>query len=464
MEPPRALFDPKQLIIDLAKQGNSTALKIFWDERHEFEVQPDIISYTRPTLLNEKQHEIIDKGVVGSVKIIMIEGDRRTGKSTAWFEIVKENIYEGRRTKWGLWAATAESCSKIHRDAVQDKKFWKWTEPLIMSHTATRTRFRVNDGLLETHATKMTDASGLQYEGIIIDEFHQVLKDNPEAFATIAGITRSEADLLIIMVCNRGTGAYEAFKDALQPLIKKGMAVFYTLMKDDTVHITEESDEVADILMRASMGDDFADRQLKNEASWSGDAFTPKMIIDSMNSYDFFMEGLGDNASMNVIGVDPGFAHPTGVIVMGLWRGHIFELESMLLRGKDTSDERIKAIVAELAEGYGTTQIKCESNSGGLHWIKSWNDEYGLNAVAQNFHGTESHSFHRKNMIKGIRDLMLSHRVHFFNKDLKFQLLKYDPDKDKNDSKGDLADAFIHACYALINNLIMDEDEEVVFS
>lgn len=429
---------------------------LFTAKKHEY-------TYIRPPMLNPKQHQIIDCMCDQKTKVIFVEGDRRTGKSTAWITGAIENIFNGDRTKIGLWAATEETCNKIHRDAVTDNLTWDSWKDLVLSHTAKRTRFRVNGGIIETHATKMSDASGLQYDIVVIDEFHQVLRDNAEAFATIAGITRSEPNLKIVLVCNKGQGAYEAFKDELKPLIKKGVAKFFTLEKKDTTHITEEADEISDVLMRASMGDDFADSQLKNITTHAGDPFPPKLIIDAMNGYDEFMEKLGQVAYFACVGVDPGFSHPTGVFVMGVYRGHIFELESMELAGKDTSDERVKAIVSELATDYGG-HIVCESNSGGLHWIKAWNEEWGHTAYAQNFAGPQTDAFHRMNMIRMIRDLMTQHRLHICSRKLKKQLLKYNPDKDKNDSKGDLADAFIHAAFYLIKNYIGIGTDQVVYT
>ena len=453
-------FDPIILMMDQAKHGSFPAAKYLIENIHLVNKEKPRPAWNRPKVLNPRQNEIMDAICDTFTQFVLIEGDRRTGKSTAVWAAIHEDIWNGTRKNWGMWAAIQETASKIHCDVYSDPITWDETSPLHNGHSMMKTA--IMDGSLLVNATTVSASSGKQYHGIWVDEMHTVLKDNPAVLATIAAILRSEPNIKMVLSMNKGSGAYEAFKEEFKPLIANGRAKFFTLEKDDTTHISQENDDACRIFMNASMGEAFTKRQLDNETTWEGDAFPPYMIIDAMNGYDEFMPSVANKAFPSVVGVDPGYAHATGVWCGGIYRGHIFELESTMLAGNKNSEERIKAHIAELANDY-CAEIVCESNSGGLHWMDGWRS-LGFTVSAQNFENNPLKVFDRKNMLKIIREAFEQHRIHICSKKLQLQLLKYNPDKDKNDSKGDLADAFIHAVFKLlIQYRESDEDEQVVW-
>ena len=490
-------FDPVSLMINQAIEGNFNATKYLVENRHLLQQQEAKPPWYRPLMqfapdprldfLNyeekfkfiqqlKEQEEVLNEGVEEprwtyktliltpgmnptqlkiidainntKVKIIIIEGDRRTGKSTVVWVGMHEAVWDGYIKNWGFWASTEKTATKIHNDMYSDQITWEQTSVLHRGHSAKKTQ--ILDGITQVNATTISDSSGKAFQGIWLDEFHIMLKDNPETVATIAGIMRSEPDMKLIISCNKGSGAYEVLLEDFKPLIERGTCQFYTLEEKDCIHIEAEQNEVAGILMKSSMGEEFAERQLRNKQSYTGEPFPPHLVVAAMNGYDAFMESdsVKGRAYHTVVGVDPGFNHPVGVFVAGCFRGHFFELESMLIKGTDASEERIKTIIAELATDYSAEAIVCESNSGGLHWMKSW-QQLGHVTMAQNFENNPVKVFDRKNMITTLQNLMKQNRLHICNKDLQTQLYKYNPDKDKNDSKGDLADAFIHAMFRL---------------
>ena len=449
-----APLDPRRIMAKIAMNGNFQAAKYMIENEDMFLERKTLPEWERPRILNNRQNEIVDAICDDSTKVIFIEGDRRTGKSTAVYVAINENCWNGKRTKWGMWAQTENSCIKIHNDMYYDKITWDETHKLTRGHSAKKTRF-INGGLLETHATKPSDSSGQMYTGIWIDEFHLVLRESSEAVATIAGIIRSEENLKIVISCNRGAGVYEAFKDMLSPFRRRGTAKFFTLLKSDTKHITEENDELTRAFMVAAEGEDFAKRQLDNEHTGVGDPFPWATLQPCLTTLDVIMEAVENKNYTSAVGVDPGFMHRTGVCHLVYYQSNIYELESLLIGGKETSEERLKVLIKEMAyEARNRSQpsgamIKCESNSGGLHWMRFWSNS-GMRTEASNF-GSDDSARSNHAMVKRIVDFMHQGRVHLYSDDLKKQLLKYNPDKGKDDeNKGDLADAFIHAAYHLI--------------
>jgi len=419
-------------------------------------------NWFRPSCLYDKQNEIIDYINDTMTQVIAITGPRRTGKSTSWYVGVHEAIYEGKRKYWGLWGATEKGAAKILTDAWKDQLTLEETKPLHVSKTFSKLTF-FNGGTIEVNATTISGSKGFAYQGVILTEFDQILKDNPDAVASIAGILRSEPNLKIILDMNMGSGAYHLLMDKFRQEKYHTRVKVVELLTEDVGHLDTERDELVADIMECAMGQDYVDEQIHHIETHTGDSFPAALIIEAMNGYDDFMENIKGRRYICCLGVDPGFAHPTGIFVAGYYRGHIFELESMELRGKDTSEDRIKAIVAEMAREYGA-EIVCESNSGGLHWVKEWNDKYNLRAITQNFSSNQLDYSSRPSMMRIVRELFEQHRLHFYSDRLRQELLIYNPDKDKNDSKGDLADAFIHTIFRLKTEYLDNEHEQIVFS
>jgi len=461
----------KLTMINFAQSDPRVAMDILKNQ-HLFQHTETISHYTRPVqpldidgneqiYLNERQQEIIDCMLDNKTRILLVEGDRRTGKTTAWYYGMLESMLEGTRKKWGMWAATEQTCMKLHRDAVNDPKFFKYHGHLVKRFTAKHTDFIMEGCLLETHATKMSDASGLQYQGIIIDEFQQVIKDNAEAFATISGISRSEPDIKILLVCNQGGSVYRFFKKKMDKLIAKGLCKYFTLEEKDTVHITEEANEICETLMEASMGSAFAKAQLKNIYNATGDTFNADSIEWAYTNYKMMKELETPVPVKKIMGVDPsGAGHPFGWCIMATNSGGRFfweidsgemELASELWEvenGEKWTQERINAYLVSKAKENHVDMIVIESNmSGPAMRLKFLQNQ--LPCMIQNF-GNPKTEMSRDNMIGITRTIMDSERMILRGEDLQNSLLKYDPDKEtKAKRKGDSADAMIHAIYKL---------------
>ncbi len=453
-------FDPKSALQQLVfKATDSTQFKILQymiENEHLFTLKDDYPVYIRPAILNDRQKEIINAITDNTTRLIIIEGDRRTGKSTSVWVAILENMWNNIRTKVGMWAATEETCNKIHNDVFADKITWSMTKSLQRGHTTTRTRF-INNGVIETHATKMSDASGLQYSMIWIDEFHQVLKDNGEAFATIAGIVRSEPNLKVVLSCNMGTGAYQLLKKKLsKSTVNYKM---FTLLKSDVTHISDEGDELATVLMEA-YDQDFADAQLKNIYNATGDVFDYQSLVDAWEGYPL-MISTKPIARYKILSIDPsGAGHPFGWYIGAVdGKGENFwEIESGELQlGKSLDDlesgekwswDRIMVFFIQKCKKLNVDLVIMESNSGG-NAMKLKFSQNNLHAMNQNFAPVGKRGS-RNAMIHMSRSLFDDRVINIKSEGLRDQLLIYDPEvHNKEKYKGDRPDAMLHCNWRL---------------
>ena len=440
--------DIKQIFINAAINNNNLKAGEYILEHTALFIKQQPPQYNRPTFLNPKQSEIID--TVQMYKIIFIEGDRRTGKSTAGWVALTECILNG-ILKWDMWAGKEASAIRLHHDMYRDPLLHSMNLSLVASHTAKKTLW-INGGELNIHATTVIDSKGIGGDGIILEEFDQIIKKNPETIAAIFAILRDKPDMKMILLANQGSGAYKLFKEIFKDPQFETDIKFITLTYERSPHIQlAGNDPLISNVLKATMGTEYMKSQLLNEETFECDAFNAVDISEAIKGYDDFMKNMGDNSPIAaVIGVDPGFGHATGIMCLGIYQDHIFEIESHQLYGAKTSEDSIKAVVTDIARSYGA-KIVCESNSGGLHWLRHWKDQ-GLYARAQNFGSDSKPKEARSYYMRQLKLLLEQHKFHFCNTDLRNQLLIYDPEKNKLDAKGDLADATLHAIHQLLKS------------
>jgi hypothetical protein len=424
-------------------------------------------SYRRPGILNPRQNEIIDAAQDPQVKLILIEGDRRTGKSTAAWVAINELMFAGWRD-WGLWGAKRDSASKILRDLTADRITYTELNPLIANITAMRLQ-RVDGCTLNAHASTVADSKGFDYDGVWIEEFDQLLRDNPAVFGAIIPILRAKPKLKIIMTANRDTGSYKLMREYLSSEVNPVFAEsvrFYTLTRDEASHLADaENDPLIEPLMEVAVGRDKTQEQLHNVESYSGEVFDAQALVDALNSYDEWMLDMGlVDASLQrtgirplrtVIGVDPGFADATAITVESQYRDHVYEEESHEFhgrneRGTEVSQEHIIQFIRALAVKYGA-EICIESNSGGLWWAKALRAQ-GLRVTMSNF-TTPGTGTDRESHIRLLNQLLESGRYHYRNERFRAQAVVYslaEKGKRSNADHGDLVDAKLHAIRRLL--------------
>ena len=154
----------------------------------------------------------------------------------------------------------------------------------------------------------MGSTSGLDFDCVVIDECHQVIVDCPEIFAMVAMTLRAKPNLKIILVMNQGTGAYQMFKKKLIERIPEEKFRFHTLLREDTTHITEESDIMVRTLVEASTGKAEAERWLDNKFNSSGTSFNALSLAECYDSYEAFINYQQPRAFYKVMAFDPSGA------------------------------------------------------------------------------------------------------------------------------------------------------------
>ena len=434
-------------------------------------------SYRRPGVLNPRQQEIVDTSQDPLVKLILIEGDRRTGKSTAAWVAVNELMFAGHR-HWGLWGAKRDSASKILRDLMADRITYNELNPLVANITAMRLE-RVDGCTLNAHATTVADSKGFDYDGVWIEEFDQVLRDNPQVFAAIVPILRAKPNLKIIMTANRDQGAYklmrEYFADNADQSVRDAVR-FFTLTRAEATHLANaDNDPLIEPLMQLAVGRDKTQEQLHNIESYSGEVFNATKLMTALNGYDDWMldMGLVDSANersnrrplATVIGIDPGFGDATGIACWSIYDNHVYEEESHVLYGRDekgigVSEEQIKQLVRSMALKYGATII-IEPNSGGLWWADYWEKECGLRVVRHAF-APAGKAGDRESHIRLFNTLLEEERAHYCNPQLRDQGVVYSLDeknKSVNRGHGDLVDAVLFAVWDLMKRATQEHME-----
>lgn len=432
------------------------------DNAMQFEGMQDIPSWTRPPILNKRQNEIVDVMVDRIHQVVAVEGGKRTGKSTSWFIGVAEGVWEGRFKKVGVWAAGQENAIGILNDVFTDAITVGSTYPLFKGMGSRTQKVFFNNAIVQAHSNNVGSTSGLDFDCVVIDECHKVIEENPEIFAMIAMTLRAKPNLKIILTMNQGTGAYQLFKRKLQDRIPEDRFKFFTLNREDTEHITDESDEMVRVLVEASTGKEEAKRWLDNKFMGTGDTFDSMFIIKAYENYEIIRNRENLQPHTVIMGIDPADAvHP-----VGWWIGAIsdggewcWELESgeiNLARSLDEVDggekwtkTRMEAFLMSKYKEYRCDLHVIESNSGGIQTSLNFNLG-GCNGRTQNF-GSPKSKHSRESMIGFTKNILESGHLLLKGDKLQDNMVKYDPNKNtKNKFKGDIVDAMLHAIFRLM--------------
>ena len=431
----------------------------------QFEGLQDVPAWTRPKCLNPRQNEIMDGILDFSHQVIGVEGDKRTGKSTSWFNAVCEGHWEGRFRKTGLWAAGQENAMGILGDVFTDKITMQATFPLFKGMGSRTQKVFFNNTVIQAHSNNVGTTSGLDFDCVVIDECHKVIVENPEIFAMIAMTLRAKPNLKIILVMNQGEGAYQLFKKKLQEKIPPEKFAFYTLMKSDTTHITEESDLMVRTLIEASTGTAEAKRWLDNEYNASGTSFNAISLAAAYSSYDAFINYEQPIPSYKVMSFDPsGSGHPMGWYIgaCNATGTKFWELESGELALGDTlkdfesrgklTPKQILTFLLSKAKEHGIHLFISESNMNGKQ-MKADFLLNGFKATNQNFttDKNQKKGASRGAMILITRDIMDDMALFLCGDTLQDTFSIYNPDAHEKSAKfkGDVADASIHCNYRL---------------
>ena len=445
------LFSPQLKMQELAEDGDIRAVTYMLENEHRFNIGKSNPPYERPKTMSPRQNEIIDAMTDNTTQIVMVEGDKRTGKSTSAWVAINESVWNGTRKFWGMWGKTEKSMSKIHRDVRKDEITKFETFPLQLGHSMMKTSF-FNGGYAEVHSTTIDDTSGLAYQGVWVDEFHNVIKEKPEVWTMILMILRSEPHLKILLTCNMGTGAYQLLKAKLREEKYKGRVAFFTLLKKHTTHITDEADELITDMVEI-IDEGTANRMLRNEYDYSGDTFNFDSLEDAYKMYKLFMlqEPLPKNI---VLGIDPsGTRHKWGWFLGAYNDGTYWEIDSGEIqmgmpdgKGDVWSPQRLESFFVTLCLSIPGIDVVIESNTGGAR-LKTVLQMKGIKCRKQNFSGSETGKS-REDFIYVAERILSDRAMVLNNRKLFNQQVNYNPTKSLAEKfKGNVADAWLHFCW-----------------
>ena len=405
------------------------------EQSDKFSNRLSIPPWTRPQYHDEdgelrermspKQHLIIDAIADKSIKVVFVDGEKRTGKSTCGFLGICECIWNGTQLRWGFWAKTEKLAMKIHRDIKNDPISVASTQPLYKGKgSALRTLF-FNGGLFEVNATSNPNSiSGQAYEGVWIDEMHSVLKDNPRTFAMIAMILRSEPNIKILLTANQGGIAFQELKNKLSEVLDETQIAFFSLTKDDVPHITDESDALVRIFVETSAGDDMAAQFLDNAVIREDGLYYPDDDVEICakpykipNMEQFDRIGCG---------VDWGDSHDTAITVWGFLDNQGYELETTYKQ--HPNDVWLLQIFTRICRDYPGVEFVWEASALGALIRNMLRQRFPRQRFIDSYY-TKRKSKYIDNLYVWIVD----HDLHIKDGKLKRQLKYFKNDKKNDD-------------------------------
>jgi hypothetical protein len=420
----------------LNQQCNTQAAMQLKDKADQLYHSADLPPWSRSPMLNKRQLEIMDAIVNDEVQVVFVEGDKRTGKSTTWFNGVCESVWDGKIKRWGFWSKSQDNACSILRDVKNDPITVEQCGKLYNgSGSANRLSF-FNGGFIEVGATdNPNSSSGQAFQGIVIDETHNVITENPKTFAMIAMILRSEKHMKMIFCANQGMTAFQMLKAELLTNIDPKNMKFFTLLKSDCTHISESNDKLIRVLVNASAGEEMAAQFLDNQIVREGDliypmapineAFDPNHPLPSFEQYDSF--GMG---------VDWGDVHDTAIHIIGFKDNQAYEQETLFLQ--HATDILLLSTFTRIINQYPGITIAWENSPLGSFIRNSLRDEFPNTSFVDS-----GFSNHKKEYVDNIYVWLVQKCLHLKNVKLKHQLIQYKGDKKNDDGH----DALAHLLY-----------------
>lgn len=437
----------------------------------KIEETPEILTYSRNSGWSPKQEEIMNNLQISNCAI---EGDKQTGKTTCIYGgIIEDSILNERH--WHFFAQNGNNAQRLYikaRDSKPNENFKRY----YAAYSSTKCTIRnvaSTLSIFEVHNTTINDVSGCT-GNVWIDEVDKVMKDNPQVIGTAVALLRSNPLLRLVFSMNKGSGVYNLLVEKLKKWSEEsGRTItlnFLLLEKKDApwsqnkdeVELQERDEFIGDI-MEVCMGEDFVKQQLENADTGSGDAFNYTSIDDAFSLYDSYLQTIGDKISaLRFMAIDPsGTGHPFGVFI-GAYdssRDEHVEVEAFEMQMGDTnviihdkkSPQNINQTLLLKCQQNFIKKVCIESNSGGQA-IAIFLRQHRITVINQNF-GAKNAFNSRANFVKLANYILDEHKIVLKYPKLKSELTIYNPSVNKEEYKGDVADAFLHYCWLSVGGM-----------
>lgn len=430
-------------------------------------------------------------------KLIFLIGPRRTAKTVLCWVFIHEYLHSNPLSKAIFIGATEQSATAIVADRWYDKLLTKNEDDLhpfnsyIGEYQATKIK-HPNGSLYSVKNSKTSGSKGLDAEIVHIDEFDQVLIDNPRVVADAVATALSHPNMKLIFTANQplgeDMGIFDAFRNIFEdPLYwkRKYKDIPDAMVQEiiENIFFFELTPEHAPFsygkdartgnyyfvhaIQSEAMGAKYANSQLGNERDETGVNFPRYIMEPSMEGYDDFCERMGnEEPDDSGLAFDPtSGVHSMGISAFGTWRNQLFEYETVELSGKDVLDDQIiLGVCMDLIRNYQLKFAVGESNSGGKRLIESirkrvllgqmhgefmWIKDPDEDIVNQNFGKEDGNSGHTA-YIKIARGYFLGRRIFLWTEKILTELGRYNPKKSTSEKdKGNIADSTLHIIWRL---------------
>ena len=445
--------------------------------------------YKRPEWFTPLQQELIQIFRRGSC--LVVGARQKTFKTSTLLIAALEEMNENPNSTVNYLTTSKPLAIELTGKIETDERVHGVWEPYLFGSYAEK-RMIKNGSRLIPLATTRANAKGRTARILVIDELDDffliagcldvLAAAVPQIITTMAGGGK------VWIICNMGdTRGFHMFIEIMkkfgdlfpiyefiepdgQIYTERTLVRLNPQEKDSEVMVLDQDtvDYMVHSILTLAKDKRYADAMVYNIKDTGTDPFPAELVTEAFQSWD---AALVPTYSINsVLGIDPGFTHATGVIVLKMDKnGDVWEAYAHEFFGGEITEERLKQKIFILYQDHGVKTLYCESNSGGSHWMYEWKLR-GMNCIPANFGvgqpqtgdvSNQQKAFERVWNERVLKDLLEKRKVHFHNEILFNEFGKYDPNKSKDKNKGDLVDAMLHAVFWVVggpeyiyNNLI----------
>jgi len=434
---------------------------------------PKPIIYHRPTKFHQKQHTIVDAICNPKVKAIFAGGCQRAGKSTAVLAGFHElSLQSEKALRIDMMAGKGGTSDKdggakrILRDLKVDPILEFQNQQMLDWENCTSDTITWKGGTqLVAHPTKVT-FKGSDCDVAWVDELDVALKEKEkrEAVMSLANAMRVSPNFKLILTGNPDKGIYKILEEEFAKLaLSSESVVFIDIHKEDCPHLQTqdvgENDEILSTFGSVLVGDSLIKSRLGGGTSSEGDTFDFPSIEEAFATYDYVFANA--RTQLRFLAVDPSqTGHPWGWFLGSYdpMKDEMYEFESGQMEMGDPkvdpskcSPQHIKEFLLDKAQKNGIKTFVCEGNCGGAELVL-FMKQHGFRAYTQVWSGNNKINSH-DSFIRLLRHFLDERKIYLCNPKLKQQLTIYNPKKDKEQHKGDIADALLHFVWVAVSGL-----------
>lgn len=434
--------------------------------------------YKRPEWFNDYQNELIQIFRRGSC--LIVGARQKTWKTTTGLIAALEELNENPNSTINfLTTSKPLACELTGKIETDERVNEMWAPYLYGSYT--EKRLLKNGSRLIPLATTRANAKGRTARILWIDEL--------DDFFLIAGcldvLAAAIPQIIMTMAsggkvwitCNMGEtrgfhmfvqimkkfGDFFPIYEIVEPdgqVYKERTIVRLNPPEKDQQILTLDQDTVDYIvhsILTLAKDKRYADAMVYNIKDTGTDPFPAELVTEAFESWN--APSVPKYPLNTVMGIDPGFTHATGVIILKMDKdGDIWESFAHEYFGGEITEEKLKQRIFVLYKEQGVKTLYCESNSGGSHWMQEW-ELRGLYCERANFGvgqpqtgevSLENKAYERVWNERVLKDLLEKKKIHLHNEILFNEFGKYDPNKSKDKNKGDLVDALLHAVFWIV--------------